>query len=70
MYIFLILPKNNNMEVKMANQNIKCDVTNCKFNNSDTNECNLEEIDVSCTCDKCNCNTKKETICNSFKEKE
>ena len=56
MYIFLILPKNNNMEVKMANQNIKCDVTNCKFNNSDTN--------------KCNCNTKKETICNSFKEKE
>jgi len=50
-------------------QTIKCDVSNCKYNDDTDCLCTLNEIDVSCTCNKNDCNTKLETICNSFKEK-
>ena len=33
------------------------------------NCCNLEELDISCTCKGCDCTSKDETICKSFKEK-
>lgn len=55
--------------MKESKQTIKCDVSNCKYNNDTKYLCTLDEIDISCTCDKNNCNDKKETICNSFKEK-
>lgn len=52
-----------------SNQTIKCDVSNCKYNNDETYLCNLKKIDISCTCNKEHCKNKKETICNSFEEK-
>lgn len=55
--------------MQKSNQTIKCNVTNCKYNNDIDYLCKLDSIDVSCTCNQNNCNNKKETICNSFKEK-
>ena len=43
---------------------VKCDVLSCKHN--DCNLCNLETLDISCTCSGDECATKKETICKSF----
>ncbi len=50
------------------NKSIKCNVEACKYNNSNNNYCTLNEIKVSCTCDSHDA-CKKETICDSFKEK-
>lgn len=58
------------MDKSSNNQKIKCDVSNCKYNDDTNYLCNLDEIDISCTCNKCQCKNKKETICNSFEEKE
>lgn len=55
--------------MQKSNQTIKCDVANCKYNNDTEYLCILDSIDISCTCNKNNCSNKKETICNSFKEK-
>lgn len=55
---------------KETNQRIKCNVCNCKYNNDEEYLCTLKEIDVSCTCNKEECINKKETICNSFQQKE
>lgn len=55
--------------MEKSKQTIKCDVENCKYNDDSNYLCTLDEIDVSCTCNKNDCNNKKETICNSFKEK-
>lgn len=55
--------------MKKSKQTIKCEVESCKYNDDSNYLCTLDEIDVSCTCNKNNCNNKKETICNSFKEK-
>ena len=52
-----------------SNQTIKCDVCNCKYNNDEKYLCTLKKVDISCTCNKEKCNDKKETICNSFLEK-
>lgn len=49
--------------------NIKCNVYSCEYNNENEKVCNLDEIKVSCNCDP-NSACKKETICDSFKEKE
>lgn len=51
------------------NQTIKCDVSNCKYNNDVEYLCTLEKIDISCTCNKETCHAKTETICKSFQEK-
>lgn len=51
------------------NQKIKCNVTNCEYNNDANYLCKLDEINVSCTCNQCDCKKKKETICDSFKER-
>ena len=48
---------------------IKCNVTNCRFNDDIKYLCTLKEIDISCTCNNNVCNSKKETMCNSFVEK-
>lgn len=55
--------------MKDANQTIKCNVSNCKYNNDTEYLCTLDKIDVSCTCNKDKCHNKTETICNSFDEK-
>lgn len=57
-----------NME-KENNQTIKCNVCNCKYNDDIDYLCTLNKVDISCTCDKFKCNDKKETICNSFIER-
>lgn len=49
----------------MSNQNIKCDVENCKFNDNNTETCELDEIKVSCDCNN-NDAEKENTICKSF----
>ena len=54
---------------KKDNDNIKCDVESCKFNDCGEKCCTLKEIKVSCSCEPCDA-CKKETICDSFKEKE
>ncbi len=51
------------------NKSIKCDVKSCEYNDYDNYYCTLNEIKVSCNCkpdDAC----KKETICDSFKERK
>ena len=55
--------------MEKSKQTIRCDVNNCAYNDDVDCLCNLDVIDVSCTCNKNKCNDKKETICNSFKEK-
>ena len=55
--------------MKKNNQTIKCDVTSCAFNNSKKNFCDLEEIKVSSK-ETCDCDTKKDTICDSFEAKD
>ncbi len=52
----------------MKNNSIKCDVESCEYNDSNENCCTLKEIKVSCNCEP-DCARKKETICDSFKEK-
>ena len=47
------------------NYSIKCDVTSCKHN-SDGRNCELEQIKVTCSCDKDTCNC---TCCGDFLEK-
>ena len=54
---------------KERNQTINCRVETCRYNDIKCNECMLDSINVSCTCNSSNCTYKKETICDSFKEK-
>ena len=49
----------------MANQKIKFDVENCKYNDNSDEMCELDEIKVSCDCDN-NEALKENTICKSF----
>ncbi len=48
------------------NDKIICDVDSCNYNNSEKGTCSLKTIKVSCTCNKNDCQTSKETICQSF----
>ena len=71
-YILINLIKNIIKEdffMKKKKQTIKCNVSNCKFNNDTEYLCTLDKIDISCTCNKDKCHNKTETICNSFDEK-
>ena len=60
--------KKNNTGNKTANQKIKCDVNSCTYNNTESKECGLNEIKVSCDCNEVQ--NKSETICDSFKSNE
>lgn len=51
------------------NKSIKCDVLSCKYNDNNDKYCTLNEIKVSCNCKPDNAQ-KKETICDSFKERK
>lgn len=49
------------------NKSIKCDVTSCKYNDEYEKYCTLNEIKVSSLSkDRV---SKKETVCDSFKER-
>ncbi len=50
---------------KEQKQTIKCDVESCTYNDNDNN-CQLDEIKVSCNCSNNDVSDKEETICNSF----
>ncbi len=45
---------------------IKCEVNSCKHQNTDKQECELDEIKVSCVCDNDDCSCTEETVCDSF----
>lgn len=47
---------------------VKCDVNSCKHNNC--NCCDLDVLDITCTCDGEDCENKSETICGSFATKD
>ena len=47
---------------------VNCEVENCKHNES--KKCDLDELDISCTCDNKDCEDKQETICNNFEKNE
>ncbi len=47
---------------------IKCDVESCKYIDCKEGSCTLDEIKVSCSCNKDECCCKEETICKNFKE--
>lgn len=48
--------------------NVRCDVESCQHNQC--NCCDLEDLNISCTCDGWDCQTEKETICSSFQKKK
>lgn len=50
--------------MKDSNQKINCDVTSCKYNDSDEELCTLEEIKVSNEDESSE--EKKDTICDSY----
>lgn len=51
---------------KKKNPSIKCNVETCKHNDCSCGYCDLDEIQVSCTCDHTEVDTKESTICESF----
>ncbi len=57
------------MPKKKKNERIKCNVESCDHNNKKDNCCELDEIEVSCTCKNDECCDCDETICSSFENK-
>ena len=50
----------------MSNQNIKCTVGSCRYNNLDTKNCNLKQIEVL-ACNNCmSGNPEDESMCGSY----
>lgn len=52
----------------MRETKVKCSVSSCQHNDCEC--CNLEVLDISCTCDGDCCKDKKETVCKSFSERK
>ena len=44
-----------------SNKSIKCDVYTCKYINCDEGTCILDDVKISCSCDKGKCCSKEET---------
>ena len=51
---------------KKSNSNIKCDVVSCDHNNCEEGTCQLDEVEISCSCDNDECVDCAETVCQSF----
>lgn len=49
-----------------TNKSIKCEVENCKYQNNDKCECELEEIKVVCNCSEDDCCCSSDTSCASY----
>jgi len=54
----------------MKKQKINCEVKECKFNNEKNELCNLDSINVSSQNNSNICDSKKDTICDSFESKK
>ena len=67
---FLLDNTNYGGKFVMSKKKINCNVVNCKFNDDEEYLCCLDDIEISCTCNNEKCKNKKETICNSFEEKD
>ena len=53
----------------LSDQNIRCTVGSCRFNNLDTKNCNLRQIEVL-ACKNCmSGNPEDESMCVSYKSK-
>lgn len=55
---------------KDSNESIKCNVESCKHNNCEEGTCALDEVEIDCTCNNCDCSKEDETICKSFEATE
>lgn len=49
-----------------GNQDIKCTVSSCKYNNENSNYCGLKQIHVA-PIDNCDTKTAYESMCSSYK---
>lgn len=54
------------MSKKKTNSSIKCNVDNCKHQDSAKCECELDEIEVVCSCDEDDCICPSDTACGSY----
>ena len=63
----MICYKFKTLEENMSNQNIRCTVGSCRYNNSDTKNWNLKQIEVL-ACSNCMTgNPEDESMCGSYK---
>lgn len=53
----------------MSEQNIRCTVGSCKYNNFDKKHCNLKQIDVLACKNAMSGNPEDESMCGSYKAK-
>ena len=51
------------------NENIKCDVSTCKYYNCEEGTCCLKTVTISCSCDNEKCDCVEQTICRDFHKK-
>ena len=74
-YIFYIFVYNNIWlyfkvsEAIKSEQNIRCTVGSCKYNNFDKKHCNLKQIDVLACKNAMSGNPEDESMCGSYKAK-
>ena len=55
--------------MKKKKNKIKCDVTNCIYNNLEEGDCSLNKVKISSVDGRGNkCNTPSSTICQSFEK--
>ena len=54
------------MSKKKNNSKIICDVASCNYNNEEEGKCTLENVCISCQCNKDECCDNSSTICQSF----
>ena len=54
--------------MKKKKSKIKCDVTNCIYNNLDEGDCCLDKIKISSLGRGSECNNTSSTICQSFEK--
>ena len=54
------------MSKKKSNSSIKCSVDSCKHQDSAKCECELDEIEVVCSCGEDDCTCPSDTACGSY----
>ncbi len=54
--------------MKKKKSKIKCDVSNCIYNNNELNDCSLDKIKISSMGRGCECNNSSSTLCQSFEK--
>ena len=56
------------MKNKKKKNKIKCDVTNCIYNEIEEGDCTLNKVKISSMGRGSECNTSSSTICQSFEK--